>query len=250
MVDRAARLAELRPWVERARSSTGWDFAWLGVEPLDPGPPWHYESLAREAARSARTVLDLATGGGERFSDIAAGLTARFVATEEWSSNVPVASRRLRPFGIAVVAAQSARLPFRQASFDVVLSRHEGVEPAEVARVLTMRGRLLTQQVDNHWPELRDAFPEMTDFGDHGSRYSAELRGLGFEVRLQRHSALVRYPSLGALVFMVAVAPWTLPGFDLATDLDAWLALEAALSDGEGVVVTESHYLLDAVRRP
>ena len=249
MADRAARLAELAPWVERARSSTGWDFSWLALRHLDPGPPWNYESAARDAARFARAVLDLGTGGGERFARIAAGSSARCVATEEWPINATVAGRRLQPLGISVVAAESARLPLRDNTFDLVLSRHEAIEPAEIARVLAHGGRFLTQQVENDsWPELRIAFPSMADFGDHGSRYSAELRRLGFNVTLQRHSERVRYPSLGAFVFMVAVGPWTLPEFELERDLDAWLELEAACSDGDGVVVRERHYLLEAVR--
>ena len=109
------------------------------AEPLSPGPPWSYESRARRLLTSEGSVLDMGTGGGERFSKICRGYAGLAVATEEWPPNVPVASARLSVMDAQVVHASSLHLPFNEGAFDLVLNRHEELDPAEVARVLSPR---------------------------------------------------------------------------------------------------------------
>ena len=78
---------------------------------------------------------------------------------------------------------RSTRLPFKAAAFDLVVSRHEELDPAEVDRVLRPGGLLVTQQVGRHnWREARSHLPRMTDDGDLLSSYSRRLRGAGFDV--------------------------------------------------------------------
>ena len=152
--DPRATLAELRPFIERARAFTGWDFAGVHARVLGDGIPWDYTALARERAAASTAVLDTGTGGGERFAEIAAGMPARFFASESWPPNARVAAQRLRPEGIEVTMATAAHLPFADGAFDLVLSRHEELVPAEIARILRPGGTLLTQQVAPwNWPK-------------------------------------------------------------------------------------------------
>jgi len=110
----------------------------------------------------------MGTGGGEFLAEISSSLPDLVVATEEWKVNVPVAKKRLAKFGIEVVECRSVELPFKDASFDLVLNRHEELQPREVARVLSPGGRVITQQIGReNWKELRKHFPRKTDFGDH-----------------------------------------------------------------------------------
>jgi SAM-dependent methyltransferase len=195
-------------------------------------------------------VLDLGTGGGERLASLRRDLPRLVVATEEWAVNAPIAFRRLAPLGVRVVRAKSARLPFRTASFDLVIDRHEEFDPAEVDRVLLAGGSFVTQQVGQHdWRELRAFFPRMTDFGDLRSECVEAFRRLGFEVESVEHDHRVAYPSLGAFVFMLLVSPWTIPEFDVEQDLDALLAFESEHGTREGIVVAECRFLVRA-RKP
>ena len=57
------------------------------------------------------------------------------------------------------------------------------------------------------------------------------------------------YPSLGEFVYMLSVASWTIPDFDVERDIDALLALERDGLTDEGFMVTEDRYLLTA-RKP
>jgi SAM-dependent methyltransferase len=245
---RVAVLSRLAPYIERARTFSGWDHSSLDIRV--PPLPWDYEALARERATRASTVLDVGTGGGERYSTIAAGLPARFVATEEWGINAVVAHRRLAPLRIPLVHCLSAGLPFPDSTFDLVLSRHEAIEPVECDRILRPGGVFFTQQcAPDNWKEFRRFFPRATVFPPHDRLYPDAFRAAGYEVAFQRHEYPATFGSLGDVVFMLMTAPWTIPDFDPQKDLDALMALEAELGTADGIVLTEGRYLLEA-RKP
>ena len=217
---------------------------------LEPGPPWAYKALVREAAAGQRRILDMGTGGGELLADLREALPENVVATEEWEFNAPVAYQRLSPLGVDVVWCPSLLLPFSEGSFELVINRHEALDPAEVARVLTPGGLLATQQVgmhNNH--ELRAFFPRMNDSNDNFAQFRQELGALSFEVESQDHDFKVAYSSLGDFVYLLCVTPWTIPGFDVERDLEALLAFEADRLTEDGIVVTECRLLLTA-RKP
>lgn len=222
----------------------------VGARPLGPDLPWDYEAIARAHARRSRALLDLGTAGAERLARIVEGLPVPVVSTEEWIVNAPIAARRLAPRGGRVVRSNAWQLPFRDASFDLVLSRHEGLGPEDVLRVLRSGGSVVTQQVDqSHWHELSGFF-RMQDFGDHFSRYADAFRAAGLRVTTARHEQPVAYASLADIVFLLLVAPWHVPGFDPERDIDALLALEDAQRTPDGIVLTESRYLIVADDRP
>ena len=246
---REAAIERLRPFAERADGFSGWTF---DFEPRHLGPPlpWSYEDLVRAHARGTTSVLDLGTGGGERLAAMRDGLPQRVVATEEWPVNAPVARALLAPLDIDVVHAADESSPFATRSFDLVINRHSAFDPSEVARILRPGGAFVTQQVGRgDWSELVPHFPRLHDWGDLLGRYSTELRTLGFNVTVHEHRERVAYPSLGEFVYMLSVASWTIPDFDLERDIDALLALERDCLTDEGFVVTEDRYLLTA-RKP
>ncbi len=249
MSRRAETLESLRPYIERARSFSGWSFDDVAMRPLDPGPPWDYEAIARMRARSAKSILDLGTGGGEVLERIVGGLDCRVVATEEWEVNVPVAQERLAPLGVDVVRYNWRALPFADTSFDLVLDRHEALDPAEVLRVLRPSGSIVTQQVNpDFWPELTEFFPHRQVFPDHFTGYSAAFEAAGLSVTRSRHAHHVAFGTLGDVVYKLLTAPWTIPGFDPEKEIDALLALEDACGTSDGIVLTEGYYLIEAER--
>jgi SAM-dependent methyltransferase len=249
-IGRAARLRELRPYVTQARQMQGWTFAYEPV-PVRSPVPWDYISRARELAVGSERVLDLGTGGGEVFERILVGFSGRVVAGESWAPNVAVAARRLRPLGIELVHMSSLALPFAATSFDLVLDRHEALMPAEVGRVFRPGGRVLTQQVHpDYHHELREFFPRMTVFEPHDVTYPNGFQAAGLKVLdVRQHLRSVAYRQLGHLVYFLAVAPWTIPDFDLESDLDGLLEVERRLGGPEGVVLSDPGYLLEA-RKP
>ena len=237
------------PFVERARRFSGWRLEEFDPLPLEPGPVWSYEARAASLLRDAKSALDLGTGGGERFEALCASFNGRAVATESWSVNVPVAAARLRPRGTSVVRCSSLRLPFRDASTEVVMSRHEELDPAEIARILSPGGSALTQQTGrNQWRELRPFFPRMQDAGDLLQRYTDGFEASGLTiVEARSHDWMAAYRGLGDIVFLLCVGPWEIPEFDpLGADLPALLAAEASLSTNRGIALTESRFVVEA----
>jgi SAM-dependent methyltransferase len=247
----AATLAQLQPYIEEARSFSGWTFGGERIRRIEPGEPWDYEAIAREYARAAHRAIDLGTGGGEVLSRIATGARGRFLATEEWHVNAPVARDRLRPLGIDVLRASSLHLPIADASIDLVLDRHEELSPDECARVLRPGGAVVTQQCGpDNWREVHDFFPRATVFEDHHDTYHDGFIAAGLTIeRRDHHEYRVAFRSLGDVAFMLLTAPWTVPEFEPEADIDALLALQDALGTDEGIVMTETRYLLIA-RKP
>ncbi len=145
---------------------SGWDFSWLAARTARGGLPWRYSEQVAARARTARTMLDLGTGGGEVLASMRQR-PGRTVATESWPPNVAIAATRLAPLGIPVVhcdgapdnmseeaatagADQAGLLPFGDATFYLVINRHESFRTDELHRVLVPGGFLITQQVDYH----------------------------------------------------------------------------------------------------
>ena len=251
MSDLDSARSRIRPYVERAQHFTGWNLDRAAPKSLEEGPPWSYQSRAAQLARAANSILDMGTGGGEVFERVSMPHPGRAVATESWSVNVPVAAARLQPRGISVVRTNSLVLPFRDRTFDLVLSRHEELHPTETARVLSFGGHVLTQQVGrNRWCELREFFPRMQDFGDLFGAYEAGFREAGLTIAQSRkHDWKVAYRGLGDVVFLLCIAPWDLPDFDpLGRDLRALMAAGDALSTHDGIELTESSFLLEATK--
>jgi len=242
-------IERLRPYVSRAKDFSGWHFDDISPKRLGPPPPWKYELRASELLMGSTSVLDLGTGGGETFGELCGAYRGRAFATEEWEVNAPVAAERLRRLGIEVVRCRSIALPFRNGSFGLVLNRHEDLNPGEVGRVLVPGGRFLTEQVGrNHWRELREFFPRMRDFGPLFEQYQSGLRLEGLVVsRAETHDAQVAYRELEEVVFMLCVTPWTIPRFDpLGGDLDSLIDINRELWTDDGIVLTDSLYLIEA----
>jgi SAM-dependent methyltransferase len=207
-------------------------------------------AIAREYAAAASDVLDTGTGGGEVYARIVDGLTGRFVATEEWVVNAPVAARRLAPLGAQVVRADSERPPFANGSFDLVINRHEAAAPAEIDRMLRPGGTFITQQVANrHCQEIAPFFPRPTIWPDHFVLYGDWFRDAGYDVETRTHEWPLAYAGIGEIAFMLMIAPWEVPDFDPIAEVDALLALEEAHRTDDGIVLTADRYLMIA-RKP
>ncbi len=246
-LDRDRAMRELGAYVDKAKRMSGWTFE-VEAKPLGPALPWNYVPQARALVADAASVLDLGTGGGEVFAELCQGYAGRAVATESWLPNVAVAAERLSAKGILTTYASSRHLPFADASFELVIDQHEDLSPVEVVRVLAPGGHLLTQQVANsNWQELREFFPRMTNLGPHFELYQDGFRNGGLTVtRAETHDAQEAYRSLGEFVYMLVATPWTIPEFDVERDLDALLAFERSVTREHGLVLTNSHYVIEA----
>jgi SAM-dependent methyltransferase len=239
----------LRPYVEKASQLFGWN-TFPALTGLAAGPPWDYVQRARELLASASSVLDIGTGGGEVFSEVCRQFSGRATATEGWHVNAPVATARLQPLGVGVVHCSDLHLPFADSSFDVVLNRQAFMDPRDVARVLRPGGTVLTQQISRHRHEVGRFIPRKEDFSQLHEEYRDSFLAAGLQVvDTRNHEWPVAYKSLGDLIFMLCITPWTIPDFDpLGDDLDALLDLERELMTADGIILTHGNATIEAYK--
>jgi SAM-dependent methyltransferase len=206
-----------------------WGVGFLTGRYLHGVPPWTWPELAGPLMRRADRALDMGTGDGSALAELApfASLT---VAYEEWLPTVPAAVRTLRPLGGHVVVALGSadnighsravpRLPFRGASFDLVLNRHEAFDPFDVRRLLSAGGSFVTQQVGHdQTASVRALLGLPTTAGrawclDEAVR---QVESAGLEVvNAGEARPAGRFTDVAALVAFLRSVPWEVPGFDL-----------------------------------
>jgi len=238
-----------------AADVTGWDFTWLTGRATEERPPWGYHRLLADRMPTATRALDLDTGGGEVLADLP-HLPKRLVVTEAWAPNLAHAHTRLGPRGAKVVAADPARLPFADAHFDLVTSRHP-VRPAwsEIARVLTDGGTYLAQHVGPASAfDLIEVFlgplPQARHARDPRAE-SAAAEHAGLEVvDLRTARCRMQFHDIGAIVWILRRCVWWVPGFTIEAYEPQLRTLDRQLRAGAPFVAYSTRTLIEARRHP
>jgi len=232
----------------------GWDFSWFDGRATEERPPWGYAHLMGERMAGAASALDVQTGGGEVLATVARP-PALLVATESWPPNVALARARLRALGAHLVAvADAPALPFADASFDLVTSRHPVVVLwEEIARVLRPGATYLSQQIGaGSNRELTDFImgPQRVNPNRSPERARVAAAAAGLEVvRLEACALRVEFFDVAAVVHFLRKVPWTVPGFTTG-DYGDQLRRMHELITREGVFVSTAQRLLVDARRP
>jgi SAM-dependent methyltransferase len=229
----------------------GWDFSWFEGRATEERPPWGYARLLAGRLAQAHAALDLQTGGGELLTE-SPRRPPLLVATESWAPNRTIARHALDRLGGWVVAGgDDAGLPFRAASFDLVVSRHPTVTVwTEISRVLQPGGVYLSQQVG------AGSVRELTDFM-MGPQPVSEARSVPRAVRGAEDAGLVvvdvRAASLRTVFLDVAAVthflrkvPWTVPGFTVERYRDRLAALHERIQADGCFVAHAERFLIEA----
>ncbi len=246
----------LREWLrEEAQPFAGWDFSYLDGRMIQEEHPWSYLARAAELMRQARSVIDLDTGGGERFLSLREHWPPKVVATEEYPPNFELATRRLAPHGAQVLAVRltdTDPMPCGDSEFDLVLNRHAAFNSAEVGRILAPGGTFLTQQVHGMWAwDLLAAFDVVPQWPDSTpAKYVPRLEAAGLEiVQVREWEGKLRFTDVGALAYYLKAVPWLVPGFTMATHQRYLFALQERLDAGRELAFVAKLYLIEA-RKP
>ena len=236
----------------------GWDFSWLEGRATEERPSWGFSRLLHDRVARVDAALDLQTGGGEVLA-AAPSLPRLAVATEGWPPNVAAATALLHPRGVAVVAhddSAATPLPFGDAAFDLVTSRHP-VVPAwsEIARVLRPGGTYLAQHVGPASVfELVEHFlgpqPEEVRRGREPEDEVAAARAAGLElVDLRAERLRIEFHDVGAVVWFLRKVVWMVPGFTSDAYRDELRTLHERI-ETDGPFVAHSARHLVELRKP
>jgi hypothetical protein len=227
----AASLSELLEEAE-THPVVGWDFSWLGDRMETKPLPWDFANVVDGLARTANTMLDLGTGGGEWLASLPHRPPVT-VAAESWQPNVAVARNRLAPLGVVVVEVEGCAdngdqgleglgepsLPFDDGAFELVISRHESFVAREVARVVTGAGRFATQQLgaDGHreFRKLLGVTPQPT-VASLLALVTRQLESAGMCVNeVAEATQESSFHDIGALAWFLRMVPWAVPDFSV-----------------------------------
>lgn len=234
-------------------SVTGWDFSWLDGRATEARPSWGYQRLMGERLGRADAALDVQTGGGEVLAG-APKLPPVMVATESWPPNVAKATRLLHPRGAVVVAdADEPPLPFADAAFDLVTSRHPAtVWWAEIARVLRPGGTYFAQHVGHESAfELVEYFlgpqPAEARRARHPDDERAAAEAAGLEIADLRFERLrMEFFDIGAVVYFLRKVIWMVPGFTVGAYRDRLRELHEKIQDEGPFVAHSTRFLIEA----
>ncbi|MGH3094540.1 MAG: class I SAM-dependent methyltransferase [Streptosporangiales bacterium] len=241
--------------LEEAESAPaeGWDFSWLEGRATEERPSWRYQRQMSERLAGASAALDVQTGGGEVLAE-ALSLPATMVATESWPPNVAKATRLLHPLGAVVVAdSDEPPLPFADAAFDLVTSRHP-VRPwwQEIARVLVPGGTYLAQHVGPASAfELVEYFlgPQPPEIKQrrHPDNESAEATAACLVIHdLRLESLRMEFFDVGAVVYFLRKVIWMVPGFSVERYRDRLRQLHDRIGAEGSFVAHSTRVLFDA----
>ncbi|MGI5410915.1 class I SAM-dependent methyltransferase [Streptomyces chartreusis] len=238
----------------------GWDFSWFRGRATEARPSWGYAVSLADRLAGASAALDLQTGGGEVL-DFALGRAPKApvltVATEGWPPNVAKATSLLAPRGVAVVASpEEAPLPFADAAFDLVTSRHPvRAHWPEIARVLRPGGTYFAQHVGPHSVfELVEYFlgpqPEEVRSGRDPERERADAEAAGLEVvDLRAEELRMEFHDIAAVVHFLRKVVWMVPGFTVEAHRPRLKDLHEQIESDGPFVAHSTRHLFEA-RKP
>lgn len=233
---------------------SGWDFAWLEGRATEERPAWGYARQLSDRLGTASASLDIQTGGGEVLAE-AVRFPPTAVATESWPPNIARATARLHPRGVVVVAdPDEPPLPFAEAAFDLVTSRHPAtIWWDEIARVLTPGGTYFAQHVGPASVfELIEFFlgpqPEARR-GRHPDDEIAAAEAAGLEiVDLKTARLRIEIHDVAAVVYLLRKVIWWVPGFTVEGYIERLRDLHALIESEGPFIAHSTRHLIEARR--
>ena len=233
----------------------GWDFSHIdGRYAEQEDLPWSYRDEILARLTPDMRILDIDTGGGEFLLSLGHP-HHNTAATEAYPPNITLCRETLAPLGVEFRPADgNGRLPFADASFDMVINRHGDFNPDEIFRILKPGGVFITQQVgaendrelvylllgDTPLP-FPDQYLEITE---------NRFRKTGFDIlRAEECFRPICFFDIGALVWFARIIEWEFPGFSVDACKDQLFAAQRMLED-EGKIAGTIHRFLLIAKKP
>lgn len=239
-----------------AQAFSGWDFSYIAGQMISEPLPWDYKNIVTQYLKSDFELLDMGTGGGEFLLtlDHPYHLTS---VTEAYPPNIEICKNKLAPLGITVQAiTDDHHLGFGDASFDMIINRHEAFDPKELYRLLRPNGYFVTQQVGGlNNKDLSNKVGIITPEGDSEHNYSEHhlannldlLRKAGFKVLLSSECfPAVKFKSVEAFVYFAKIIEWEFPHFSVESCFEHLCEMQGEIEENGCISGTEHRFMIVA----
>ena len=232
----------------------GWDFSHIaGRCTEETDIPWDYRSVILERLTDDMRLLDIDTGGGEFLLSLGHP-HASTAACEAYPPNIALCRERLLPLGVDFRAGDADRLPFEDASFDMIINRHGDWNASEIRRTLRRNGLFITQQVgaENN-RELVTLLLGDTPLpfpGQYAEKAADAFRAQGFDIldRRECFRPIVFY-DVGALVWFARIIEWEFPRFSVDACREPLLRAQRLIEENGRIEGRIHRFLLIARRQ-
>lgn len=232
----------------------GWDFSHIyGRYEEENDLPWDYEKIVRQYLKNDFDILDYDTGGGEFLLSLNHPYE-KTSATEGYKPNVLLCQNKLLPLGIHFKECNNPqRIPYDDASFDMIINRHGSFDAGELYRLLKKGGIFVTEQVggDNErdlvemvFPGTAKPFPDLNLKEQH-----SVFENAGFHIiREDEAYRPIKFYDVGAFVWFAHVIEWEFPDFFVDKCLEQLLKMQEMVED-KGCVEGTIHRFLIVARK-
>lgn len=233
----------------------GWDFSHIyGRYEEENDLPWDYEKIVRHYLKKGWNMLDYDTGGGEFLLSLNHPYS-RTAATEGYSPNVELCSKKLLPLGINFKECHNpSKIPFEDGFFDLVINRHGDFDAKELFRILRQNGLFITEQVggDNDrdlvemvLPKIEKPFPHL-----NLAEQRKHFENFGFEiVRAEETYRPIKFYDVGAFVWFAHIIEWEFPNFSVDKCLKQLLKMQEMIDKNGRIEGTIHRYLIVAKKQ-
>ena len=233
----------------------GWDFSHIDGKyyPEENNMPWDYKTVIEKYLKPTDKILDMDTGGGEFLLSLGHPYHLTSV-TEGYAPNVALCRETLIPLGIDFRETEDeSRMPFDDATFDIVLNRHGSYDPKEIFRVLKPGGLFITQQVgeDNDWDLVQLLLPgkEKSFPGHNLEKQAALFTAIGLTSLEQGETYKpIRFFDTAALVWFARVIVWEFVDFSVDACFKNSLEVEKQIRE-KGFVEGQVHRFYFVMRK-
>lgn len=251
----AQKLKEIWKLEEAQAHIHGWNFSHIKDRYREEEDlPWDYKDMIDTYLKDDMKLLDIDTGGGEFLLSLGHpyGYTA---ATEGYPPNVELCKRELLPLGIDLrEMTDHTRMPFGDASFDIVINRHGDYCVSELWRILKKGGLYITEQVgegnDREFVELLLPGTPMSFPGLNLKEQKKLFEQVGFEIIAGDECFRpIQFFDVGALVWFARIIEWEFPGFSVDVCFERLLEAQRIL-EKRGTIEGQIHRYILVARKP
>ncbi len=228
----------------------GWDFSHIrGRFQSDNDLPWDYGKIIKQYLKNHFNILDYDTGGGEFLLSLKHPFN-KTSATEGYPPNIKLCEEKLLPLGIDFKeCSDPTKVPFPDASFDMIINRHGSFDPKEIFRMLKKGGFFITQQVgeDNDRDLVEMVLPGTKKTFPHMNMTEQRLifKRSGFHIlHAQEAYRPIWFYDIGAFVWFAHIIEWEFPGFCVDKCFDKLLEMEKIINVKGRLKGTIHRYLL------